>query len=235
MTTRADVDRLGRAQSRVTALVRADLEAFFASLSLSNPAAARDALLEFVPILVSEYGTVSATVAAEWYEEVRARDVGGLYTARLGDLTPDEAVRGGVRYAAGHLWTDNPQMTLAVLSGAVQRYVQYGGRDAVARNVAADPKRPRFARVPRGQTTCAFCTMTASRGFVYHSESSAGVSDKFHDDCDCQVVMSWDRDTPHIEGYDPDRLYELYSSARGSDFYDTADILARMREMHGLA
>ena len=216
-------------------MARSDLEAFFASLSLTNPEAARDALVEFVPILVREYGDLSAVVAAEWYEEVRAREIGGRYAARLGALTADEAVVGGVRYAAGHLWTDNPQQTLSVLAGAVDRYVRYGGRDAVARNVATDPRRPRYARIPGGGKSCAFCTMLASRGFVYHSQKTAGEFDHYHDDCRCTVVMSWDRDKPHIEGYDPDALYEMYKAARGKDYYDTADILARMREMYGLA
>lgn len=214
-------------------MARSDLEAFFASLALTNPEAVRDALVEFVPILVREYGDLSAVVAAEWYEEVRAREVGGRYAARLGALTPDEAVVGGVRWAAGHLWTDDPQQTLASLAGAVDRYVRYGGRDTVARNVATDPRRPRYARIPSGKA-CAFCTMLASRGFVYHSEATAGEFDDWHDRCGCEVAMSWDRDKPHIEGYDPDALYEMYKAARGTDHYDTADILARMREMYGL-
>ena len=241
MTTRADVDRLTAAQRRIVTLARADLEEFFASLNLASPEAAREALLEYAPILVAEYGEASAAVAAEWYEEVRAREVGGRYTARVGGLTPDDAVRGGVRYAAGHLWTESPELTIAVLSGAIQRYIAYGGRDAVARNVATDPARPRYARVPAGRTTCAFCTMLASRGFVYHSEADAQrrgrnqTQDKYHDDCDCQVVMSWDRDRPHIEGYDPDAMYEMYLAARGDDHFATDEILARMRDLYGLA
>lgn len=220
----------------MVALARADLEDFFATLDLSRPEVVRDALIEFVPILVREYGDLSSVVAAEWYEEVRAREVGGRYAARLGSLAADEAVIGGVRYAAGNLWTATPEQTLAVLSGAIQRHVQYGGRSAVARNVAADPKRPRFARVPSGVKTCAFCTMLASRGFVYHSESTAGEHDDWHDDCDCQVVMSWDRDEPHIEGYDPDRMYGEYMAATEEvgGAHDTAAILAAMRQMHGL-
>lgn len=214
-------------------MARADLEEVFASLALANPEAVRDALVEVVPVLVREYGDLSAVVAAEWYEEVRAREVGGRYAARLGALTADEAVVGGVRYAAGHLWSDDPHRTLAVLAGAVDRYVRYGGRDTVARNVASDPRRPRYARIPSGKS-CAFCTMLASRGFVYHSEATAGEFDHYHDDCRCSVVMSWDRDKPHIEGYDPDAMYEMYKAARGSDHFDTANILARMRELYGL-
>ncbi|MDY2626104.1 MAG: hypothetical protein SOV74_07310 [Coriobacteriales bacterium] len=106
-------------------------------------------------------------------------------------------------------------------------------RDQVARranqtaihNVGRDrDKGARFARVPMGNHTCAFCIMLASRGFVYHSEKTAGEFDHFHSDCRCKVVagfpemeyyvrngvkVSRGRD-PKVEGYDPDRYFDMY-------------------------
>lgn len=67
----------------------------------------------------------------------------------------------------------------------------------------ADPRRPRFARVPRRTRSyadgCPFCQTLASRGFAYHTERTAGVH--VHDGCSCVVVPSWDR-SPEVEGYD---------------------------------
>lgn len=77
------------------------------------------------------------------------------------------------------------------------------------RNAARDGVR--YARVPTGAETCGFCLMLASRGFVYHSESTAGGSDNYHNDCDCKIVPGFD-DT-EVEGYDPDALYDIYSEA----------------------
>ncbi len=45
----------------------------------------------------------------------------------------------------------------------------------------------RFARIPNGPS-CGFCTMLASRGFVYASRKSAGEFTRFHDHCDCRIV-----------------------------------------------
>lgn len=211
MPTRADVTRLVRGQRRIADYAADDLRRLFASFDLSSPDRVRDALLEVVPQLVQEYGDLAAVVAAEWYEEVR--DAPGTFQARLGRSAAEEAVVGNVRYAARHLYTDDPAATIDVLHGAMQRHIAYSGRDTIARSAGADPARPRYARVPAGGRTCAFCEMVASRGFVYASAKHAGEFEKYHDDCNCQIVPSWDAERAHIEGYDPDAMYARYKAA----------------------
>lgn len=255
MTSRADVNRLRSATGHLVTLIRADLARLFSSLDLSRPEMARDGLIEAVPTLVREYGGLAAVAAGEWYEEVRAAQVGGRYTARLGDVIPDAAPISSVRYAAGHLFEQDgkpsdPGQALAVLSGAMQRHVLYSSRATVARNAEHDPARPRFARIPSGATTCAWCEMLASRGFVYHTERAAGdlgsgFGEDFHDDCDCQVVAEFDREAHHIAGYDPDAMYARYGAARrhylNSDdpdlvaFLDGLDPKDPNRDMKGIA
>lgn len=231
MTTRADVERLRSANTRLVDLALADLRQAFSALDLSRPERVRNELLEVVPALVREYGDVAAVVAAEWYEEVRAREVGGSYAARLGEKVADAAPESTVKYAAGHLFTEAPEQALGVLTGSLQRHVLYSGRDTVARNVRLDPAKPRYARVPTGGKTCAWCSMLASRGFVYHNERIA--SNDFHNDCDCAAVMEWDREQHHIEGYDPDTMYDQYLEARDvSGSNEPNDIAAAMRRLH---
>lgn len=70
----------------------------------------------------------------------------------------------------------------------------------------------RYARVPVGAETCGFCIMLASRGFVYHSERSAGELNHYHQNCDCKVIPGFPG--MEVEGYDPDALYDIYSEAR---------------------
>lgn len=187
-------------------------------------------MVAFMPRLVQVYGDVAAAAAAEWYESVRAREVGGVYNAvaaaGIGDVAPQK----GARYAAGHLFTENPNQTLTVLSGAVQRYVLHSSRETIAGNVARDRARPKLARVPTGAKTCAFCSMMASRGFVYRTRDTAGAFSDWHDDCDCQIVSEWGAGD-QIAGYDPDRLYGMYSSARDAVGGDPNEILAEMRRM----
>lgn len=232
MTTRRDVAALAAAGRGVVSLAQRDLAAFFSSLNLSNPEAVRDALIDFVPRLVQVYGDVAATVAAEWYETVRAREIGGAYNAITVPPIADDAPVGSVRYASGHLFTDYPQQALAVLGGSVQRFVLYSSRGTVARNAEHDPAKPRFARVPTGVKTCAWCSMLASRGFVYRTADLGGSGGDFHDECDCQVVSEWDKDAHHIAGYDPDHLYGMYQQAQqAADGATDADIAFEMRRM----
>jgi hypothetical protein len=232
MTSAADVTRLRTRTGSVVTLARRDLNRFWQSLDLTKPEAARDALLDFVPKLVATYGDVASTVAADWYETARGHQVGGLFTART-IVTDTAAVEGTVRYGAGHLFGETPDMMLPFLAGAVQRYVTNTSRATIGMNVGRDPARPQYARIPTGPKTCAWCSMLSSRGFVYHSEELAGGDGaEFHDDCDCQIVADWS-EHPAIEGYDPGAAYELYSSARSaSGATDQKSIVAEMRRMH---
>lgn len=237
MTTRADVVRLSSASRAIVDMAKEDLADFIAGLDFTRPEVVRDALLEVVPVLVREYGDVAAVAAAEWYEETRAAQVPGRFVAVPAAAVDPAQVEATVRWAAGGLFTEDAAGVLARLEGAMQRYITYSARETVRGSVAADPARPRFARVPSGPKTCAWCTMLASRGFVYRSEESAGdlgrgFGEDFHDDCDCQVVPEWDAAAHHIDGYDPDQLYDLYQKARkeaGSG--DLTEITAAARRL----
>lgn len=230
MPSRRDLNRLNDAQRQLVALARADLQALFASLDPSRPEAFRDVLLDIVPALVREYGDLAAVAAAEWYEQVSPN----AFLARTADRGfPLDGVEQGVRYHVAPLFADDAAGALAGLSGALQRYIAYSGRATVARNVQLDPSRPRFARVPTGAKTCAWCTLLASRGFVYLSRETAGIaSDHYHDDCDCQVTPMWDRGNAAIEGYDPDRMFDMYQQARdAADGTSDRAIAAAMRDL----
>ncbi len=233
MTTRRDLNELSALGSRAVELARAELDAFFYGLDLSKPELARDALLEFMPMLAQEYGDVAATAAAEWYEAQRAAQIGGTYQAVLADAVNPAQAEGSVRYAAGHLFGDDPARTLALLGGSLQRLVLAGARETVGVNAGRDRSKPRFARVPTGRKTCAWCELLASRGFVYHSKETAGIiSDDYHDDCDCMIVSSWDK--PNIDGYNPDEMFARYQqawNAAGGHGVQSSQVAREMRRM----
>lgn len=220
----------------VVALAQRDLNSFWSSLDLTKPERARDELLEFVPQLVREYGDVAATAAAEWFEQVRYALLGPINATTV-NLTNAQQVQSSVRSAAGQLFTDSPTNMLAMLAGGVQRYVMASQRGTVARNVQLDPAKPRFARVPTGAKTCAWCTLLASRGFVYLTKQTAGINDHYHGDCDCQAVAEWEADRHHIAGYDPDAMYAKYQDARAAADaqglkLDDRNIAAQMRALY---
>ena len=68
------------------------------------------------------------------------------------------------------------------MSGAAQRLISNGARQAVLQSVDADAKAVGWMRVTSGNP-CAFCAMLASRGAVYRSEDSAGF--EAHSACCC--------------------------------------------------
>lgn len=92
----------------------------------------------------------------------------------------------------------------------LRHVVSTGSRIGMLDRIGADPSKPRWARVPVGQT-CEFCVMLASRGFVYLTRETASLGGGFHNGrCDCNVVPSWGE--RHIAGYDPEALYRQYRS-----------------------
>ncbi|RTE48818.1 EndoU domain-containing protein [Actinobaculum sp. 352] len=237
MTTVRDVQRLRRSTDKVYLLARRDLARFWSRLDLSQPELVRNALVTYVPTLVNMYGDIAGTAALEWYEDLREQ-VAGLprYAPTIGENIPREAIEHTVKWAAGHLWGDNPDDTLRVLNGSMDRWMKYSQRDTIRRCIAGDPSKPRWARVPQGAKTCAWCTMLASRGWVYTSPQKAGdASHRFHDHCDCEIVPEWDRKATHMSGYDPDRYYALYTEAQeavGGVNPSVNEIVKKMRELH---
>lgn len=151
---------------------------------------------------------------------------------RYKDVIPDE--NGIMHNRAGksidELWptfTDEEQAF-----GYVQNLIQTVGRLTMQRAVANDPTKPRWARVPRGAKTCAFCLMLASRGFAYLSEDAAGRQMQYHADCDCDIVPSWG--SAKLKDYDPDKYYEMYQAAEAAagENGDWHDALAQLRRIY---
>lgn len=223
MPTRAEVELLRRAQGELTKRVRSELASLAGSLS-GNPQVIRDTLLQIVPALVAEYGDVAATISAEWFEEVYGAK------ASLAKPISRDYVAKGVKYTAGHLFQGEPLATFAALDVKLDKWIKQTGRDTVRASAARHGYA--WARVPTGPKTCSFCLVMASRGAVYDSQQAASQradGDRYHGDCDCQAIAVRDAsDLP--EGYDPDELYDLYSTALdAASSGDIKDIAAAMR------
>ncbi len=144
--------------------------------------------------------------------------MGGDYYASIGDMQPETDIVSAIRSQAGSLFEGDPSQMAAFLEGALDRWVKYAGRSTIVNNVIRDTSNPRWARVPRGAKTCAWCSIIASQGFFYLSKESAthikGTTDAYHNNCDCQGVPMWDSMEEIIDGYDPDRMYDEYAKAR---------------------
>jgi hypothetical protein len=199
----------------IASLVERDLLDFMGALNFERPDAVQLALFDFVPALIAEYGDIAASVAADWYDEMRsAEGVPGSFRAPLAPLVPDEQVNARLGFATragGPLWLGDSATLTAFVGMMANEYALQPGRDTVIQ--AARKEKIAYARVPE-PGACKFCLMLASRGFVY-SKDTAGESRKFHGKCRCNIMPSWDETRARVEyGFDPDALYDQYRALR---------------------
>ncbi|WP_439117445.1 hypothetical protein [Nocardioides abyssi] len=218
MATAAQVAEFRKAQSNVAVLAERELQRFYASLDPDDGLGTVRALELFLPELIQSYGEIGATVAADFYDELRdASGVSGSYRAVLADPIPLEQATISTKWAVGPLFGQtDPVAAFNNLADVTDRLVKQHGRNTIQLNGHADPARVAWARVPTGPETCEFCLMLASRGAVYASEKAAGAVHKFHGKCDCVSTPIWsDRDLADLNsaGYDPDELYDRWQDA----------------------
>ena len=152
---------------------------------------------------------VSAYLAAEFYNGLREQF--GIYDgfeAQPNSLRDPDATEGAVRAFSHDLENGKPVVSFIDLCvSRIDYETRRAANECVAHNARQDPKKPKWARVPAGLETCAWCIMLASRGFAYLSDESASHT---HANCDCRVVPSWDKSSPEVQGYDPELYYDMY-------------------------
>lgn len=153
----------------------------------------------------------TASLSAQIYDFIRMAQTGEAFGAEPYASRDPEWTQKAVEGMA-----KNAKSAQGFVKGVLDR-VDYEAKRAAGHtqieNGFRDKKgKPRFARVPIGKETCPFCIMLASRGYVYHSEKTAGKLDHFHPKCDCRIVPSFDGGT--VTGYDPGAYYEQYLQLR---------------------
>ena len=223
--TAIDASGLNKAHTKLVDLAFADFRKLVIPLAGLPANQVREAMLAGFPVLVEKYGDVAAAAAAEFYQDARAAAIGGSFDAVLAMAGDPEELRKLVLWATSELpETGLPEVAQSKLSGILQQQVVGRSRDTILLNVKKDPEKPRWARVPRGAKTCAFCMMLASRGFEYASRKSASTT--FHAHCDCAVVPGWG-ENPKVRGYRPEKFRKIYDASAVSG--DLKATLANMR------
>lgn len=223
--TAIDVSGLNEAHTKLVDLAFADFRKLVIPLAELPANQVREAMLAGFPVLVEKYGEVAAAAAAEFYQDARAAAIGGSFDALLSAVDDVEDVRKQILWATSELPESGlSEVAQSKLSGILQQRVIDRSRETVLLNVKRDPLKPRWARVPRGAKTCAFCMMLASRGFEYVSRKSASTT--FHAHCDCVVVPGWG-ENPKVRGYRPEKFRKIYDASAVSG--DLKATLANMR------
>ena len=162
------------------------------------------------------FGGQSCTVANELFEEL-ASQAGESVDTQIYDTFDRTYAESKVGYFAKDIVNGN----IATFNGSVGALTGFYVKREAFQNMLNNCSKNgvRYARVPSGKETCAFCFMLASRGFVYHTKQSAGegFGHSYHRHCDCIIVPGFHEGTgisadAQIEGYKPSKLYERYKS-----------------------
>lgn len=211
MTSLAEVEAYDDMVRAVLAGAEDQLAVLFQGLNFSDVPLAREEMTRFLSQLVDTYGGAMTQGALDWYQALRPAYRIAYTPEAIVPAGSVERVERLSRYVAG-MGRGDPARAIRTVAGAISREIQLGARRSVLRAADLDPSAPRFARVPVGKT-CAFCTMLASRGWVYHSKDLAGgAGHEFHDLCNCRIVPDWEH--KGLPGYRPDDMYSAYLAAR---------------------
>lgn len=175
----------------LTALASADLAALVRG---SDEAALR----ELLPFLIEQYGLMAGSLAADWYDDLRA-EVGapGSFTARpavVGDLGTDALIGWAFSKA-----TDGDSI-LSLLDGGTQKRIANQARFTVTESSLADPGARGWQRSGVGECRDGFCDMLIARGAVY-TESSVDFA--AHDHCKCVGVPAFGGEPIPVKPYKP--------------------------------
>lgn len=149
----------------------------------------------------------AAMLAAQFYDGLRQYELGEAIDASYDSGREPGATDGAIRAFAQKLVDGKVDAFIEACLGRVDYEIKVAAAQTCVNNARRDPRKPKFARIPSGVETCDFCTMLASRGFVYHTEV---VASHAHANCDCRIIPSWK--SFEVDGYDTKELYDRWNS-----------------------
>lgn len=171
-----------------------DLAALFRQVT--NAAEARIALEDVLPALVEQYGTAAAALAADWYDDARAKaGVPGSFTAIPAEIG-DRGTRQLAEWSTGR--ANSLDAALSLASGGLVRRINDLARETVIGSSIADPQARGWQRFAAGG--CGFCQMLAGRGGVYTRATADFAS---HDDCKCVAAPAFAGQPVPVRPYKP--------------------------------
>lgn len=197
MPTRNEVDAFQESLRVVSKAAQGEVRQVFESLDWDVPDTALRQLRAAVQEIAPRYSDASTAVAAQWFE-----DLMGLPADIPSDMHKSYIGR-RLRWSTSKAFEGDTAQALSTTLQVVDHLVSSPGKSTITESCRKHGVK--WARVPRGSTTCRFCLMLASRGYVYESAEKAGRVDQFHASCDCVCVP---QDGIQPDRYDPDALYK---------------------------
>lgn len=240
-----DLHEIASSVGNATQLLEPAVKKLLAQLPKGAKKASFDMLVAEFPGLLAQFEDLGASVGMEMYDTMRAEThrlpaYKAVTVAKATPLAEAEQIgRACARFFLDPALSKKQATDKAMraITDAVGLRTKNAMRQTVKNNAVRDPAKTSFARVPTGATTCAFCSMMASRGAVYATAKTAGAEDKYHHDCDCMIVPSWKGLKVNVKGYSDADHYANYHAARSSleaegiKYPKATQITERMRAM----
>lgn len=217
--------------------VESAIDAFYRTYPNADTAFARHTTIEIMKTALPNFCDSAGTLSADFFDEI-TEALGIKAESKLYETTDYTLIDQKVRYFAKFLNDGNTSRFKKEVNDVTRYFVKRSAYENMVKN--CEGNQLRYARVPSGFETCAFCFMLASRGFVYTSERKAGEGHKYHRNCDCIVIPgAADADgNPRvtIDGYDPQKMYENWQKCAktiGANPTSTSDAVRKeiMREV----
>jgi hypothetical protein len=154
-----------------------------------TPTAVRDALFVAAPLIVSDYGNAAATLAADWYEELRdAASPRRAYVPRLVVPLDENSLSTSVAVATQPLYDFERELqgmtqameadfqkaledSLAAMEAEIQKEIAAGFRETITENAVDDPESHGWKRFAQPDA-CKFCKMLADKGAVFTEKTA---------------------------------------------------------------
>ncbi|MER5613295.1 hypothetical protein [Streptomyces sp. NPDC002215] len=222
-----------RAQQGLTRLLTRDMRGLRRLIIPSRLQASVPDWIVAVRALVDQYGSASASLAADYYEAERvAAAVTGRFTVPLLGPPPDEQLDNSLRWATKDIWErdpDDPETTNVQrepletrldqaekkAEAVVQKLVTDQGRGTVQEAVRQDRQATAWARAA-SLGACAFCKLLATRGAVYKQDTA---DFRAHDGCHCGVVPVFKGQRFELSDHarEWERLYREFAAPHSGD------------------
>lgn len=192
-----------RALNGLSAVMQREFTRIWFRLNLNDPDVLRDPLAAVLAEVAEKYGTAAATLAADFYDDIREDVVkaGARFTPKLAQTPGPERFKSLAGWGIGPLFGGDPDPTTALhkLNGGLTLVVNNVYRETIMESSIADPAARGWQRVADGNA-CGFCQMLEGRGAVY-SESSADFAS--HDHCGCSAEPAFEGEPIPVQPYTP--------------------------------
>lgn len=195
-----------QAQEAVDAMMAAMYERTTGDHYYWNERRIREYALQVMGDVLSVYGGNAGEIAATFFENATGLD------GRLYEGIDWAYVVSKVRYLTKLISDNDAEGFRKALADSANFYVRRNAYENMVENCKHHGVR--YARVPQGVETCAFCWMLASRGYVYYSEETAMRAHGKHKNCDCIIVPEGKYDS--IANYPMEELQRRYEAVRDS-------------------